>query len=137
MRILGQNLSWFFVAAALFAWVAGGHTVFTSDGTIGAAVFGNLSEGAGGYTASHLTYHLDPAIPERLAGISFDLRSSAGRAASVPTTVRVSLDGGVNWLRADACSHDDGGEYRWICTTAGSQTTTVASVTDVEVTAVE
>ena len=90
----------------------------------------NAGDGAGsvsGFTVSAIHYNLNSSTPSNLTSVTFTV------APAVPAggAVRVSIDNGVSWLAAGACTVTGGTSVS--CTTASS----VSAATNLRVVAAQ
>lgn len=108
------------LAAIIFAFAAA--NVVPESGA------GDGSNTISGYTITNITYTLDATDPSEVDVVAMDVGPTAGAAAA--TDVRVTIDGGTNWI---TCAGPSG--TTWTCTFASG--VTVVSLSLLQVVAVQ
>jgi len=111
------------VAGGLLAAVVVAGTAFAADNNVEDSYAGDGSGTVSGYDITDIDYNLAPSNPANIASVSFTTSPAVGDAE-----VRVSFDGGTNWLPAANCV--DAGA---VVTCTPASTVTVLSVTSLRI----
>jgi len=124
--VSGRTMIVVFALIILSAFVYG----FAAANTVPETGAGDGSGTVSGYTISNVSWTLLTADPSSLDGVDLDVAATAGAGAAAD--VRITVDGGTNWV---ICSGPSGST--WSCSFGAGSEPSVTAVTALQVVAVE
>jgi len=124
--VSGKSLTVVFALIILSAFVYG----FAAANTVPETGAGDGSGTVSGYTISNVSWSLLSSEPSSLSGVQLDVAATAG--AGDASDVRITVDGGTNWV---SCSGPSGST--WTCSFSAGSEPSVSSVSALQVVAVE
>lgn len=124
--VSGRTVIVVFALIILSAFVYG----FAAANTVPETGAGDGSGTVSGYTISNVSWSLLSSDPSSLSGVDLDVAATAGAGAA--SDVRITVDGGSNWV---TCTGPSGST--WSCSFATGSEPSVSAVSALQVVAAE